>query len=70
MTLALRQLRILYDRKSVFPAKFVRNGAEFAPRSVGNFPLIMLSFKGLARVEIYIVHDDVIVDMFMVAMDS
>ena len=49
-------------------AKFVRNRAEFAPRSVGNFALIMLGFKGLARVEIYIVHDDVIVDMFMVAM--
>ena len=70
MALTLRQLRILDDRKSVFPAKFVRNGAEFAPRSVGNFALIMLSLKGLARVEIYIVHDDVIMDMLMVYMDS
>ena len=51
-------------------AKFVRNHAEFAPRSVGNFALIMLGFKGLARVEIYIVHDDVIVGMFMVAVDG
>ena len=30
----------------------------------------MLGFKGLARVEVHIVHDDVIVDMFMVAMDG
>ena len=51
-------------------AKFVRNGAEFAPRSVGYLTLIMLGFKGLACVEIYIVHDDVIMDMLMVAMHS
>ena len=63
-------MRILDDRKTVLSAKFVRNGAEFTPRSVGNFALIMLGFKGLARVEIYIVHDDAIVDMFMVAMNS
>ena len=30
----------------------------------------MLGFKGLARVEIYIVHNDVIVDMLMVYMDG
>ena len=30
----------------------------------------MLGFKGLARVEIHIVHDDVIMDMFMVYMDG
>ena len=30
----------------------------------------MFSLKGLARVEVHIVHDDVIVDMFMVAMDG
>ena len=63
-------MRIFDDRQSVFPAKFVRNGAEFTPRSVGYLTLIMLGFKGLARVEIYIVHNDVIVDMFMVAMDG
>ena len=63
-------MRIFDDRKSVFPAKFVRNGAEFAPRSVGNFALIMLGFKGLARVEIYIVHDDVIMHMGMVYMNG
>ena len=61
-------MRIFDDRKSVLSAKFVRNGAEFAPRSVGYLTLIMLGFKGLARVEVHIVHDDVIVDMFMVAM--
>ena len=54
----------------MFSAKFVRNRAEFAPRSVGYFTLIMLSLKGLALVEIYIVHDDVIMDMLMVYMDS
>nr|WP_294484292.1 hypothetical protein [uncultured Ruminococcus sp.] len=30
----------------------------------------MFSLKGLARVEVHIVHDDVIVDMFMVAVDG
>ena len=59
-------MRIFDDRKSVFPAKFVRNGAEFAPRSVGNFALIMLGFKGVSCIEVHIVHDDVIMDMLMV----
>ena len=63
-------MRILDDRKSVLSAKFVRNRAEFAPRSVGNFALIMLGFKGLARVEIYIVHDDVIMHMGVVYMNG
>ena len=63
-------MRILDDRKSVLSAKFVRNGAEFAPRSVGDFALIMLGFKGLARVEIYVVYYHMIMDMFMVAMDG
>ena len=63
-------MRILDDRKSVLSAKFVRNSAEFAPRSVGYFSLIMLSLKGLARVEIYIVHDDVIMHMGMVYMNG
>lgn len=63
-------MRIFDDRKSVFPAKFVRNRAEFTPRTVGYLSLIMLGFKGLARVEIYIVHNDVIVDMLMVYMDG
>ena len=63
-------MRVFDDRKSVFPAKFVRNGAELTPRSVGNFALIMLGFKGLARVEIYIVHDDVIMHMGVVYMDG
>ena len=30
----------------------------------------MFSLKGLARVEVHIVHDDVIVDMLMVTMDG
>lgn len=30
----------------------------------------MLSLKGLARVEIYVIQNDVIMDMFMVYMDS
>ena len=63
-------MRIFDDRKSVLSAKLVRNSAEFAPCSVGYFALIMLGFKGLARVEIYIVHNDVIVDMLMVYMDG
>ena len=63
-------MRIFDDRKSVLSAKFVRNRAEFAPRSVGNFALIMLCFKGLARVEVHIVQDDVIMDMLMVYMDG
>ena len=63
-------MRVFDDRKSVFPAKFVRNSAEFAPRSVGYFTLIMLSLKGLARVEIHIVHDDVIMHMGVVYMDG
>ena len=63
-------MRVFDDRKSVLSAKLVRNSAEFAPRSVGYFSLIMLSLKGLARVEVHIVHDDVIVDMFVVAMDG
>ena len=52
----------------MFSAKFVRNRAEFAPRSVGYFTLIMLSLKGLARVEIYVVYYHMIMDMFMVYM--
>ena len=63
-------MRILDNRKSVFPAKFVGNRAEFAPRSVGYLALIMLGLKGLARVEIHIVHDDVIMHMGVVYMDS
>ena len=63
-------MRILDDRKSVLSAKFVRNRAEFAPRSVWNFALIMLGFKGLARVEIYVVYYHMIMDMFMVYMDG
>ncbi len=54
----------------MFSAKFVRNRAEFAPRSVGDFALIMLSLKGLARVEVHIVHDDVIMHMGVVYMDG
>ena len=54
----------------MFSAKFVRNRAEFAPRSVGNFALIMLGFKGLTRVEIHIIHDDVIMHMGVVYMDG
>ena len=63
-------MRIFDDRKSVFPAKFVRNRAEFAPRSVGYLALIILSLKGVSRVVVHIVHDDVIVDMLVVAMDG
>ena len=63
-------MRIFDDRKPMFSAKFVRNRAEFAPRSVGNFALIMLGFKGLARVEIYVVYYHMIMDMFMVYMDG
>ena len=70
MALALRLMRIFDDRQSVFSAKFVRNRAEFAPRSVGNFALIMLGFKGLARVEVHIVHDDVIMHMGVVYMNG
>ena len=61
---------IFDDRKSVLSAKFVRNGAEFTPRSVGYLTLIMLGFKGLARVEIYVVYYHMIMDMLMVAMNS
>ena len=63
-------MRIFDDRKSVLSAKFVRNCAEFAPRSVGYLTLIMLGFKGLARVEVHIVHDDVIMHMRVVYMDG
>ena len=63
-------MRIFNDRKSVFPAKFVRNRAEFAPRSVGNFALIMLGFKSVSCVEIHVVYYHMIVDMFMVYMDG
>ena len=63
-------MRILDDRKSVLSAKFVRNRAEFAPRSVGYLALIMLGLKGVSRIEVHIVHDDVIVDMLMVTMDG
>ena len=63
-------MRILDDRKSVLSAKFVRNGAEFAPRSVGYLALIMLGLKGLSSVEIYVVYYHMIMDMFMVYMDG
>ena len=63
-------MRILDDRKSVFPAKFVGNRAEFAPRTVGYLSLIMLGFKGVSCIEVHIVHDDVIMYMFMVAMNG
>ena len=61
-------MRIFDDRKPVLSAKFVRNRAEFAPRSVGYLALIMLGFKSVSCKEVHIVHDDVIMDMFMVAM--
>ena len=54
----------------MFPAKFVRNGAEFAPRSVGYLTLIMLGFKGLTRVEIHIVYYHMIMHMGVVYMDG
>ena len=63
-------MRILDDRQSVLSAKFVRNGAEFAPRPVGNFALIMLGFKGLACVEIHVVYYHMIMDMLMVYMNG
>lgn len=63
-------MRIFDNRKSVFPAKFVRNRAEFAPRSVGNFALIMLGLKGLACVEIYVVYNHMIMHMGVVYMDG
>ena len=63
-------MRIFDDRKSVLSAKFVRNRAEFAPRTVGYLSLIMLGFKGVSCIEVHIVHDDVIMDMLMVAMDG
>ena len=63
-------MRVFDDRKSVFPAKFVRNGAELTPRSVGNFALIMLGFKGLARVKIHIVYYHMIMHMGVVYMDG
>ena len=63
-------MRVFDDRKSVFPAKFVRNGAELTPRSVGYLSLIMFCLKSLACVEIYVIHDYVIMDMRMVYMDS
>ena len=63
-------MRVFDDRKPVLSAKFVRNRAEFAPRSVGYLALIMFCLKSLARVEIYIIHDYVIMDMFMVYMDG
>ena len=61
---------IFDDRKPVLSAKFVRNRAEFTPRSVGYLALIMLGLKGLSSVEIYIVHDDVIMHMGVVYMDG
>ena len=63
-------MRVFDDRKPVLSAKFVRNRAEFAPRSVGNFALIMLGFKGLTRVEIHVVYYHMIMDMFVVYMDG
>ena len=63
-------MRVFDDRKPVLSTKFVRNRAEFAPRSVGYLALIMLGFKGLARVEIYVVYYHMVVDMFMVAVNG
>lgn len=63
-------MRIFDDRKSVLSAKLVRNRAEFAPRSVGNFALIMLCFKGLARVEIYVIYYHMVMHMRVVYMDG
>ena len=54
----------------MFPAKLVRNRAEFTPRSVGNFALIMLGFKGLSSVEIHIVYYHMIMHMGVVYMDG
>ena len=51
-------------------AKLVRYGAELAPRSVGYFSLIMLGFKGLACVEIYVVYNHMIMHMEVVYMDG
>ena len=61
---------IFDDRKSVLSAKFVRNRAEFAPRSVGYLALIMLGFKGLTCVEIYVVYNHMIMHMGVVYMDG
>ena len=63
-------MRIFDDGKSVLSAKFVRNRAEFTPRSVGNFALIMLGFKSVSCIEVHIVHDYVVVDMLMVYMNG
>lgn len=63
-------MRIFDDRQSVLSAKFVRNRAELAPCSVGYLSLIMFCLKSLACVEIYVIHDYVIMDMRMVYMDS
>ena len=61
---------IFNDRKTVLSAQIVRHGAELAPCSVGYLPLIMFCLKSLARVEIYVIHDYMIMDMVMVYMDS
>ena len=63
-------MRIFDYIKSMLSAKFVRNRAEFAPRSVGYLALIMLGFKGLARVEIHIVYYHMIMHMGVVYMDG
>lgn len=63
-------MRIFNDRKSVFPTKFVRNSAEFIPCSVGYLSLIMLGFKGLARVEIYVVYYHMIMHMGVIYMNG
>lgn len=47
-------------------ANFVRYLTELAPHSVGYLPLIMFCLETLARVKIYVVHDDVIMDVRMV----
>ncbi len=70
MALTLWEMRIFDDRQSVFSAKFVRNRAKFAPRSVGYLPLIMLGFKGLARVEIHIVYYHMIMDNLFILPDG
>ena len=63
-------MRVFDDRKPVLSAKFVRNRAEFAPRSVGYLALIMLGFKSVSCIEVHIVHDDVIMHMGMVYMNG
>lgn len=68
MTFTFADLWIFDNGQPIFSTDFVGNIPYFCPRTFRLFPLIELGFKGLLREHIRIIHDYVIMYVFMVNM--